>query len=249
MHSLSMRELERYDRQIRIAGLGVEGQLKLKDSRVLVAGVGGLGGVATTYLAAAGVGFIRIVDNGVLELNNLNRQIPYSEKDLGRLKVEAAAERLVSLNSDIVVEAIPQKITTENIDWLLKEIDLVVDGLDNFEARFIVNDRCVEIGIPFIHGAVYSLEGRLMTIIPGRSPCLRCLIPSPPPSQDTIPVIGPLPGVIGCLEALEAIKIITNLGKPFTDRMLIFDGLSLEFASIPVARSPNCPVCSKLPRK
>lgn len=240
-----MRELERYDRQIRILGLGVGGQLKLKDSRVLVAGVGGLGGAAATYLAAAGVGFIRIVDNGVIELNNLNRQIPYSEKDIGRHKVEAAAERLTSLNSDIIVEAVLQMITPENIDTLLKEIDLVVDGLDNFEARFIVNDKCVELGIPFIHGAVYSFEGRLMTVMPGEGPCLRCLIPSPPPSYDNIPVMGPVPGVIGCLEALEAIKLITKIGKPFTNRILIFDGLSLEFTSIPVARSPNCPVCSR----
>ncbi|MEM3644028.1 MAG: HesA/MoeB/ThiF family protein [Nitrososphaerota archaeon] len=245
MQSLSMRELERYDRQIRIMDLGVDGQLKLKDSRVLVVGVGGLGGVAAMYLAATGVGFIRIVDSGVLELNNLNRQIPYSEKDIGRLKVEAAAERLTSLNSDIVIEPIPQMITSENIDALLKDVDLVVDGLDNFEARLLVNDKCVELGIPFIHGAVYSFEGRLMTIIPGKTPCLRCLVPSPPLSHDIIPVIGPVPGVIGCLEALVAVKIITEMGKPFTDKILVFDGLSLEFTSIPISRSPNCPICSK----
>jgi len=246
MKALSMREIERYDRQIRIRELGVEGQLKLKNSRVLVAGVGGLGGIATMYLAAAGVGFIRIVDEGVLELNNLNRQIPYSEKDLGRLKVEAAAERLKSLNSDITIEPIPEKITSENVDELLRDIDLVIDGLDNFKTRLIINDKCIEYRIPFIHGAIYSFEGRLMTVIPGRSPCLRCLIPSAPPEYDTIPVIGPIPGVIGCLEALEAVKIITGVGKPFTDSILIFDGLNLEFTSIPISRSPRCPACSIL---
>lgn len=238
--------MERYDRQIKISELGVEGQIKLKNSRILVVGVGGLGGVAATYLAMAGVGFIRIVDNGILELNNLNRQVPYSEKDVGRLKVEAAAERLKSLNSDIIIEPIPEKISSNNVGGLLKDIDLVIDGLDNFETRLIVNDRCVEFRIPFIHGAVYSLEGRLMTIIPGRSPCLRCLIPSAPPEHDTIPVLGPIPGVIGCLEALEAIKIITGIGKPFTDRILIFEGLNLEFASMPIVKSPKCPACSKL---
>jgi len=246
MQALSIRELERYDRQIRVRELGVEGQLKLKNSRVLVAGVGGLGGIATMYLTAAGVGFIRMVDEGVLELNNLNRQIPYSERDLGRLKVEAAAERLKSLNSDIIIEPIPEKITSENVEELLRNIDLVIDGLDNFETRLIVNDKCIKFRIPFIHGAVYSFEGRLMTIIPGRSPCLRCLIPLAPPEYDTIPVVGPIPGVIGCLEALEAIKIITGVGKPFTDRILIFDGLSLEFTSIPIVRSPECPTCSIL---
>jgi molybdopterin/thiamine biosynthesis adenylyltransferase len=241
-----MREMERYDRQIRISELGIEGQIKLKSSRVLVVGVGGLGGVAATYLTSAGVGFIRIVDDGVLELNNLNRQIPYSEKDLGRLKVKAAAERLKSLNSDIIIEPIPEKITSENVDELLRNIDLVIDGLDNFETRLMVNDKCIEFRIPFIHGAVYSFEGRLMTIIPGRGPCLRCLIPFAPPEYDTIPVVGPIPGVIGCLEALEAVKIITGVGKPFTDRILIFDGLNLEFTSIPIARSPRCPACSIL---
>jgi len=246
MNVLSIREMERYDRQIKISELGVEGQIKLKNSRILVVGVGGLGGVAATYLAMAGVGFIRIVDNGILELNNLNRQIPYSEKDIGRLKVEAVAERLKSLNSEIVIEPISEKITSRNIDGLLRDVDLVVDGLDNFETRLIVNDKCIKFRIPFIHGAVYSFEGRLMTIIPGRSPCLRCLIPTAPPEHDTIPVIGPIPGVIGCLEALEALKIITDLGKPFTDKILIFDGLNLEFTSIPIVRSPKCPACSKL---
>ncbi len=246
MQSLSVRELERYDRQIRISEIGFEKQLKLKNSRVLVAGVGGLGGVAVLYLTAAGVGSIRIVDEGILELNNLNRQIIYSEKDVGRLKVEAAAERLKSLNPDIVVEPIPHKITLENVDELLNNVDLVIDGLDNFKTRFIINDKCVERGIPFIHGAVYSLEGRLMTIIPGETPCLRCLIPSPPPEYDIIPVIGPVPGIIGCLEALEAIKIITGIGKPLTNRILIFDGFNLDFTYLPITKSPRCPVCSKL---
>lgn len=249
MQSLSVRELERYDRQIRISEMGFEKQLKLKNSRVLVAGVGGLGGVAALYLTAAGIGLIRIVDDGVLELNNLNRQIIYSERDIGRLKVEAAAERLKSLNPDMVIEPIPQKITLENVDELLNGVDLVVDGLDNFKTRFIINDKCIEYGIPFIHGAVYSFEGRLMTIMPGESPCLRCLIPSLPPEYDTIPVIGPAPGVIGCLEALEAIKVITGIGKPLTNRILIFDGFNLDFTYLPVAKSPRCPVCSKLSQK
>ena len=244
MQALSSRELERYDRQLRISELGVEGQLKLKNSRVLVVGVGGLGGAAATYLAAAGVGHLRIVDDGRLELNNLNRQIPYFEKDIGRPKAEALAERLRLLNSDIVIEAIPKKITSDNVDELLRRVDVVIDGLDNFEARFLVNDKCIKFGVPFVHGAVYSFEGRLMTIMPGKSPCLHCFMPSAPPEHDVIPVLGPVPGVIGCLEALEAIKIITGVGELLTGKMLIFDGLSLEFTSISISKSPKCPVCS-----
>jgi len=246
MHILSVKEMERYDRQLRISELGVEGQLKLKNSKVLVVGVGGLGGIAAAYLAAAGVGYLRIVDSGRLELNNLNRQIPYSEKDVGRLKAEALVERLRLLNSDIVIEAIPKKITTDNVDELLKGVDVVVDGLDNFEARFLINDKCVKFGVPFVHGAVYSFEGRLMTIIPGKSPCLQCFLHSAPPEHDVIPVVGPVPGVIGCLEALEAIKIITGIGELLTGKMLIFDGLSLEFTTILIHRSPKCSVCSSL---
>lgn len=245
MQSLSIKELERYDRQMRISEIGFEKQIKFKNSRVLIAGVGGLGGIAALYLTAAGIGFIRIVDDGILELNNLNRQIIYSEKDIGRLKVEAAAARLKSLNADTVIEAIPHRITPENVDELLNGVDLVVDGLDNFKTRLIINDKCAEVGIPYVHGAVYSFEGRLMTIIPGESPCLRCLLPSPPPEHDTIPVIGPVPGVIGCLEALEAIKILAGVGKPFTGRIIIFDGLTLEFTSIPIVKSPGCPICSR----
>jgi len=244
MQALSGRELERYDRQIRISELGVKGQLKLKNSRVLVVGVGGLGGVAATYLAAAGVGHLRIVDGGVLELNNLNRQIPYSEKEVGKFKAEALAERLRLLNSDIGIEAIPKKITHDNVDELLRGVDVVVDGLDNFEARFLINDKCIKYGVPFVHGAVYSFEGRLMTVMPGKSPCLRCFLHSAPPEHDVVPVVGPVPGVIGCLEALEAIKIITGVGELLTGKMLIFDGLSLEFMMIPIHRSPDCPVCS-----
>ncbi|MCS7125360.1 MAG: HesA/MoeB/ThiF family protein [Aigarchaeota archaeon] len=244
-NSLSKRELERYDRQIRIPEIGVEGQSKLKKSRVLIVGVGGLGGVVATYLALGGVGYIRLVDDGLLELSNLNRQIPYSERDLGRIKVEAAAERLRSLNSDIMVEPVSTKITPANVDELIRDVDVVVDGLDNFETRLLINDRCVKLKKPFIHGAVHSFEGRLMTIIPGEGPCLRCLVPEPPPLQDVTPIIGPVPGVIGSLEALETIKLLTDVGTLLIGKILIFNGIDLEFTLISIAKSPSCPTCSR----
>lgn len=243
---LTQTELERYSRQIRIPELGVEGQNKLKNSKVMVAGVGGLGGIASMYLAAAGVGYIRLVDDGLLELSNLNRQLPYVEKDLGRPKVEAAAERLRSLNSDVTVEAIREKIVEDTVDRLVRDVDVVVDGLDNFAARLLLNDKCVEYGIPFVHGAVMSFEGRLMTILPGKSPCLRCIVPEPPQITEVIPVIGPVPGVIGSLEALETIKLLTGVGSPLIGKILIFSGLDMEFMKVHVAKSPGCPVCSKL---
>lgn len=241
---LSCRELERYDRQLRVPEIGVDGQVRLKRSTVLVVGVGGLGGVAAMYLAAAGVGRIRLVEDGVLELSNLNRQLPYSERDLGCSKVDLAARRLRSINSEIVVEALQLRLSVDNVSELLKDVDVVVDGLDNFETRFLLNEACVQAGVPFVHAAVYGFEGRLMTIIPGKGPCLRCLIPQTPTVEEVIPVVGPVPGAIGSLEALETIKIMTGAGKPLVGKLLVFNGLDLEFFLLPVAKSPKCPVCS-----
>lgn len=244
--NLTERELEKYDRQIKITGIGVNGQLKIKNSRIAVVGVGGLGSIASMYLAAAGVGFIRIIDFGRVELSNLNRQLLYSEEDIGRLKVEVAARKLESLNSDITVEAVNEYVSEENVGRLIGDVDVVVDGMDSFKTRLVINDKCVELGIPFIHGAVYGFEGRLMTIIPGETPCLRCLIPEPPPEHEVVPVIGPAPGVIGSLEALETIKVILKIGEPLKNKLLVFDGLNLEFYTIPIEKSPNCPSCSKI---
>ncbi|MEM1977110.1 MAG: HesA/MoeB/ThiF family protein [Nitrososphaerota archaeon] len=240
---LSPRELERYDRQIRFLGLGVEGQLKLKRAKVLVVGVGGLGSAATLYLASAGVGLLRIVDDGDVELSNLNRQILYGTSDLGKPKVEVAARRLKELNPEVEIEAIRERLMEENSGDLLSGVDLAIDCLDNFRARFILNDACVERGKPLIHGAIYGIEGRLMTIIPGKGPCLRCLIPREPAEQERIPVLGPLPGVVGSLEALEAIKMITGLGEPAVGKLIVIDGMDLSFHVVEVRRNPGCPVC------
>ena len=243
MMELSPREIERYDRQISISSFGIEAQLKLKRAAVLVAGVGGLGSAAAIYLAAAGVGRLRLVDHEEIELSNLNRQVLYSIEDVGKPKVSAAAKRLKALNPEIEIEAVGERITESNIHGLLKGVDVVVDGQDNFKTRFIINKACVEESKPFVYGAVYGFEGRLMTIIPGKTPCLRCLIPRDPEEPSKVPTIGSLPGLVGSLEALEAIKLITGVGKPFTNKLLIIDGAETAFYIIDVKRDPKCPVC------
>jgi len=214
-------------------------------SKILIAGVGGLGSAAAIYLTAAGVGKLRIVDDGKVELSNLNRQILYSTSDLGKPKALTASKKLLELNPGIEVEPVQERITESNIHELLDGVDLVVDGQDNFKTRFIINQACIEESKPFIHGAVYAAEGRLMTIIPHRGPCLRCLIPHEPKELDVVPVLGPLPGLIGVLEGLEAIKLLTGFGKPARGKLLVVDGETLSFYSIDIKRDPKCPVCGR----
>lgn len=241
---LKPHELERYDRQLNVSGLGVEGQLKLRQATVLIAGLGGLGCSASLYLAAAGVGRLILVDMETVELSNLNRQVLYWTKDVGRLKVDSAAEKLHQLNPNVGLEGVNVKIDEENVYSLVKEADVVVDGMDNFKTRFLLNEACVKLGKPFIHAAIYALEGRLMTIIPGKGPCLRCLIPREPLEKRPLPVLGAAPGAIACLEAMEAIKIITGIGTPLLGKLLIFDGDSMSFFYVTISRSPTCPTCS-----
>ena len=236
---------ERYDRQIRIPFIGLEGQEKIRSSKVLVAGVGGLGSSASLYLTLAGVGRLTIVDDEVVELSNLNRQILYTEDDVDQPKAIRAAEKLRIMNPDVDVEPIVVRINRENVETLLNPVDLVVDGLDTFTARFIVNEACVKLGKPYIHAAAYMAEGRLTTIIPGKGPCLRCMIREKPREHELTPILGPTPGALGCLQALEAIKLITGVGEPLVGRLLIIDGLNMDFYILPVKRDPECPVCGK----
>jgi len=245
MATLSPEEFERYDRQLKIPSFGEEAQLRLKSSAVLIAGIGGLGSVAAIYLAAAGVGKLRIVDEGLVELSNLNRQILYFTEDINQPKVLAAEKKLMELNPLIEIEAIQEKITEENIEDLLRGVNLVVDGQDNFKTRFVINEACIRKSKPFIYGAVYGMEGRLMTIIPEKGPCLKCLIPSEPRELEKIPVIGPAPGIIGALEALEAIKLLTGIGEPAVGKLLVIDGERLSFEVVDVKQDPKCPVCGK----
>jgi adenylyltransferase/sulfurtransferase len=242
---LTRDELERYDRQILIKGFGEEGQAKLKQANVFIAGAGGLGSVTTTYLAAAGVGMIRVVDHDKVELNNLNRQVLHWDEDIGKKKVDSAADKLRRLNPRLKVEAIEEVITEANISQLVAGFDLIVDAMDNLPARYLLNKVAIERNIPFFHGAVYGFEGRAMTIIPGETACLRCVYRGAI-VEGKFPVIGVTPGVIGCIQATEAIKYIVGMGQLLTNRLLIYDGLNMRFTEFRVKRDPNCQHCGDL---
>ena len=243
--SLSNSERERYDRQLRV--WGEEAQLKLKKAKVLIVGVGGLGSPVAIYLTAAGVGKLVLVDNGILELSNMNRQILYTTEDLGKPKVYIAAERLRKLNPNVEIEAIKAQLDEELADKLVKNVDVVVDALDNWETRLILNKACVENRKPLVHAGVEGWYGQLMTVIPGKTPCLNCIMPAPPPPRETpLPIVPTTPGLLGVLEANEVIKLIIEGKSSFEGRMLVYDGLRGEFSTIELKRNPNCPICSKL---
>ena len=242
---LNRDERERYDRQIMIRGLGEKGQEKLKRARVIIAGSGGLGSPVSIYLAAAGVGTIRIVDHDRVELSNLNRQILHWDKDIGRKKVDSAAEKLSQLNQGVKIEPVEETISEANVSSLVADFDLIVDAMDNLPTRYLLNKAAIENNIPFVHGAVHGLEGRVMTIIPGKTACLRCVYQGLPP-REKFPVIGVTPAVIGCIQATEVIKYIVGIGKLLTNRLLIYDGINMKFTELSVKRNPNCEHCSHL---
>ncbi|MCS7131342.1 MAG: MoaD family protein [Hadesarchaea archaeon] len=243
---LTPEELERYNRQTIIPGFEERGQRKLKKARVLVAGLGGLGSPASAYLVAAGVGHLTILDAEQVELSNLNRQILHWSSDVGRPKAVSAIEKLSKMNPNVKLESRQEAITRENAGKLVENADVVVDGMDNYPARYLLNEACVRKQIPFIHGAVEGLIGQLTTIVPGRGPCLRCIFPREPPAAQARPVLGPTPGVVGCLQAMEAIKLIVGLGKPLVGQMLLFDGGEMIFDIIQVRRNSSCPICGNI---
>ena len=242
---LTTDERKRYDRQIMIRGLGEDGQEKLKRARVIIAGSGGLGSPASIYLVAAGVGTIRIVDHDRVELSNLNRQVLHWDKDIGRNKVDSAAEKLRQLNQGVKIEAMEETINEANISRLVAGFDVIVDAMDNLPTRYLLNKAAIENHIPFVHGAVYGLEGRAMTIIPGKTACLRCVYRGLIP-REKFPVIGVTPAVIGCIQATEVIKYITGIGRLLTNRLLVYDGLNMKFTELAVKRDPNCEHCGHL---
>lgn len=242
---LTRDELARYDRQIIMEGIGKAGQEKLKQAKVVIAGAGGLGAPVSIYLAVAGVGTIRIIDHDRVILSNLNRQVLHWDEDIDRKKVDSATEKLKRLNPQINLEAIEELMTEANIAQLVDGFDLIVDGTDNLPTRYLLNKVAIENNIPFFHGAVYGFEGRAMTIIPGKSACLRCVYRGVIP-EERLPVIGVTPAVIGCIQATEVIKYIVGIGKLLSDRLLVYDGLSMQFTELLVKKDPNCEHCGHL---
>ncbi len=239
---LTKDELKRYERQISI--FGEDGQEKLKKAKVFIAGAGGLGSSISTYLTVAGVGKLRMVDNDIVALENLNRQILHWDNDIGKKKLESAAAKLKRMNSNVEVEVISETINKGNIDELVGDFDMIVDAMDNFAARYVLNKAALVKKIPLFHGAVHGFYGQATTIIPGKTACLRCIFPKALPP--TIPpVVGVTPGVIGCIQATEVIKYILGIGGLLENRLLMWDGLKAEMDEVPLEKNPRCEDCGK----
>lgn len=246
-------QIVRYSRQIILPEVGGKGQRKLLQSKMLVIGAGGLGSPAALYLAAAGVGTIGIADSDAIDLSNLQRQILHRTEGVGQAKTESAAHTLHGLNPDVKVVTHPVAVQAGNILDLIEPYDLVLDGTDNFPARFLVNDACVMKKKPLIHAGIDRFHGQAMTILPGEGPCYRCIFHEPPP-PGTVPscqeagVMGSVAGVMGSLMATEAIKLTLSIGEPLAGRLLVFDALAMTFRNVPIERNADCAVCSSQPR-
>ena len=249
--TLTASELSRYHRHLALPELGRAGQERLKSARVVVIGAGGLGSPAALYLAAAGVGTIGLVDFDRVELSNLQRQVLFDSSDVGRLKTEAARERLLALNPEVSVVAHTLTLRADNVIESLRGYDLVLDGTDRLTTRYLVNDACVLLGKPLVSAAIHRFEGHAMTYLPGRGPCYRCLFPE---AQEGLVascaeagVLGVLPGVLGAIQATEAVKVLTGIGEPIVGRLVTYDALELRFLELPVTRRADCAVCGEHP--
>ena len=241
MADLDASERERYGRQI--LSFGEAGQARLKRAHIVVAGAGGLGSPVAIYLAVAGVGRLTLVDQDTVALTNLNRQVLHGEGDIGRPKVESGVETLRALNPSIRVEGVRATITDENAADLVGDADGIVDAMDNYPTRFVLNRVAQERGIPLFHGAIRGFHGQATTCVPGRGPCLACLFPNTPP-KEVFPVVGATSGVIGCIQATEVIKYLTGEGELLSGRLLLWDGLAGRTEEITVEPRTGCPVCS-----
>jgi molybdopterin/thiamine biosynthesis adenylyltransferase len=244
---------DRYSRHLLLPEIGTRGQRRLELARVLMIGAGGLGSPAAFYLAAAGVGHLRIADDDVVERSNLQRQVLHIDADIGMPKVDSAETRLSALNPRIHVEAVAERVTSANVERLLEDVDVVLDGADNFPVRYLLNDACVKLGKPLVYGAVHRFEGQVSVFDAGRqrgvAPCYRCLFPEPPPPEaapncSEAGVLGVLPGVVGMLEATEVLKLLLHIGEPLAGRLLHFDALSMRFRETRLPPDPGCALCA-----
>ena len=252
MIDFSEEQIERYSRHIILEQVGVEGQQKLLASKILIIGAGGLGAPAALYLAAAGVGTIGVVDADVVDLTNLQRQVIHHTSDVGVDKVESAANKIRAINPDVTVKCYNKWAKADNILAMIRDYDFVIDGTDNFPAKFLVNDACYFEKIPFSHAGILRFDGQLMTILPGESACYRCVFHAPPPAN-AVPscsqagVLGVLAGVVGSLQATEAIKFLLGLGDLLSNRLLTYNALTMQFRTITLKRKPTCPICGANP--
>ncbi len=249
---LTDEQIERYQRHIALKEVGGKGQQRLLNGRVLIIGAGGLGAPAALYLAAAGVGTIGLADADVVDLTNLQRQVIHFTPDIGKSKVVSAREKMAAINPEIKVNTYQEWVQAGNIMGIIRDYDFVIDGTDNFAAKFLINDACVMAGIPYSHAGILRFDGQSITVRPGESACYRCIFPRPPP-KDAIPtcsqagVIGVLPGVLGLIQATEAIKFLLGKGDLLTGRLLIYNALQMSFDVIQIKKNPKCPLCGETP--
>jgi adenylyltransferase/sulfurtransferase len=249
---LSKEEIIRYSRHLITPEVGMAGQLKLKQARVLCIGTGGLGSAIAIYLGAAGVGKLGLVDSDVVEVSNLQRQVLHGTSDVGRSKLDSARDTILEINPHVELETYEARLKRENALRILADYDVVVDGTDNLPSRYLLSDACVLLGKPLVHGSVYRFEGQATVFNAQHGPCYRCVYPDPPPPElvQRIAVggiLGVQPGIIGCIQALETIKLILGKGKPLIGRLLVFDGLNLKFREVKLRRNPACPSCGAHP--
>jgi molybdopterin/thiamine biosynthesis adenylyltransferase len=245
-------QVRRYSRHMLLPTVGAMGQKKLLNARVLLLGAGGLGSPAAFYLAAAGVGTIGIVDFDTVDLSNLQRQILHRQEDVGKPKVESAMRTLKALNPDVDVVPFRTRLYSDNVFDIIKDFDYIVDGTDNFQTRYLINDASVMTNKTVVHGSIFQFDGQVTVFKPHEGPCYRCLFPQPPP-PGAVPncaeagVFGVLPGIVGSIQAVETLKLILGEGDPLIGRLLIFDALAMEFSEVKIRRDPNCPVCGDNP--
>ena len=252
MYNFSNEQIERYSRHIILKEVGGIGQTKLLESKVLLIGAGGLGSPIGVYLAAAGVGTLGIIDDDVVDLSNLQRQILHGTSDIGIPKTKSAEASITEMNPDVKVIPYNERINSQNAFQILEQYDLVVDGCDNFPTRYLLNDACVMLGKPIVHGSIFQFEGQVTVLYPGKGPCYRCVFREPPPeglapSCQEAGVFGVLPGIIGTIQAVEAIKVLLDIGESLIGTLLLFNALTMEFQRLKLRQDDGCPMCGEKP--